>query len=224
MYKIEFIPTGHTFELPDITAEELKEKLDEEYIYSSEYPVDAVNWIKQNLDISKLKIYNEYNYGSYLIYQDIPVFIDSRADLYAPEFNNKNNIDIITNDHMPFIGEIQDNLYLGTGYNTWGMTNSVLSGKIVSDLILNKKNKYIKLFDPKRSKKKIRMISDSFSTLKGYYEGFTNKNSKVKYSKINGVDVIKEDSYLKVKEDGEWKGEKNETVQKARSLDIPHKI
>ena len=25
MYKIEFIPTGHIFELPDITAEELKE-------------------------------------------------------------------------------------------------------------------------------------------------------------------------------------------------------
>ena len=27
MYKIEFIPTGHTFELPDITAQELKELL-----------------------------------------------------------------------------------------------------------------------------------------------------------------------------------------------------
>ena len=31
MYKIEFIPTGHTFELPDITAEELKEKFPEDY-------------------------------------------------------------------------------------------------------------------------------------------------------------------------------------------------
>ena len=31
MYKIEFIPTGHVFELPDITAKELKEKFPEDY-------------------------------------------------------------------------------------------------------------------------------------------------------------------------------------------------
>ena len=31
MYKIEFIPTGHIFELPDITAEELKQKFPEDY-------------------------------------------------------------------------------------------------------------------------------------------------------------------------------------------------
>lgn len=31
MYKIEFIPTGHIFELPDLTAEELKEKFPEDY-------------------------------------------------------------------------------------------------------------------------------------------------------------------------------------------------
>ena len=31
MYKIEFIPTGHIFELPDITAQELKEKFPEDY-------------------------------------------------------------------------------------------------------------------------------------------------------------------------------------------------
>ena len=31
MYKIEFIPTGHIFDLPDITAQELKEKFPEDY-------------------------------------------------------------------------------------------------------------------------------------------------------------------------------------------------
>lgn len=31
MYKIEFIPTGHIFELPDMTADELKEKFPEDY-------------------------------------------------------------------------------------------------------------------------------------------------------------------------------------------------
>ena len=31
MYKIKFIPTGHVFELPDITAEELKKNFSEDY-------------------------------------------------------------------------------------------------------------------------------------------------------------------------------------------------
>lgn len=31
MYKIKFIPTGHVFELPDITAEELKKSYPEDY-------------------------------------------------------------------------------------------------------------------------------------------------------------------------------------------------
>ena len=31
MYKIEFIPTGHIFELPDITADELKQKFPNDY-------------------------------------------------------------------------------------------------------------------------------------------------------------------------------------------------
>lgn len=31
MYKIEFIPTGHVFELPDLTAKDLKEKFPFDY-------------------------------------------------------------------------------------------------------------------------------------------------------------------------------------------------
>ena len=31
MYKVEFIATGHVFELPEIVAKELKEKYPEEY-------------------------------------------------------------------------------------------------------------------------------------------------------------------------------------------------
>jgi len=42
---------------------------------------------KGNLDFNTMKLYNDYNYGSYLLYREIPVFIDSRADLYSPEFN-----------------------------------------------------------------------------------------------------------------------------------------
>ena len=31
MYKIEFIPTGHIFELPDSTARDLKERFPQDY-------------------------------------------------------------------------------------------------------------------------------------------------------------------------------------------------
>ena len=59
----------------------------EQYVNEATYPVKASEWILENLDIANMKIYNEYNYGSYLLFKGIPVFIDSRCDLYAPEFN-----------------------------------------------------------------------------------------------------------------------------------------
>ena len=46
-----------------------------------------VNDIKENLNVEEIKLFNEYNFGSYLLFEDIPVFIDSRADVYDPKFN-----------------------------------------------------------------------------------------------------------------------------------------
>ena len=34
-----------------------------------------------------MRLFNDYNFGSYLLFNDIPVFIDSRADLYTKQFN-----------------------------------------------------------------------------------------------------------------------------------------
>lgn len=59
--------------------------------------------------------------------------------------------DVMTFDHLPLIGEVKPQFYLATGYNKWGMTNGTLAGKIISDLILKKKNSYCSLFDPKRA-------------------------------------------------------------------------
>ena len=56
----------------------------------------------------------------------------------------------MTIDFLPYIGKVNNNLYIGTGYNTWGMTNGVLAGKILSDIILGRDNKCIELFKPKR--------------------------------------------------------------------------
>lgn len=74
------------------------------------------------------------------------------------EFGDKpdyiwSNRDIITSDKLPLIGELDKNLYIGTGYNTWGITNGILAGVIIKDKILNKNNPYSELFNPKRSLK-----------------------------------------------------------------------
>ena len=65
----------------------LKNEKKNPIVNDSSYPVAASNFILENLDISKLRMYNDYNYGSYLLYRGIPVFIDSRADVYDPKFN-----------------------------------------------------------------------------------------------------------------------------------------
>lgn len=59
-----------------------------DYVDKKDYPVAAVEYIKENLDYKNIKIFNSYNNGSYLMLNDIPVFIDSRLDVYCSEFND----------------------------------------------------------------------------------------------------------------------------------------
>lgn len=64
------------------------------------------------------------------------------------------NHDIMTPDHLPYIGSVYKNdnsLLIATGFNKWGMTNGTISGKILSDIILNKDNQYIELFSLHRN-------------------------------------------------------------------------
>ncbi len=64
----------------------------EEFIDSNTYPVTMVEYMKKNLDMKKVTLYNEYDFGSYLLYKDIKVFVDSRCDLYTKPFNHKDDI------------------------------------------------------------------------------------------------------------------------------------
>ena len=69
----------------------LRGKINYPYVDKSSYPVEASDYILENLDLENIRLYNEYNYGSYLLFRGIPVFVDSRADLYTPEFNGTKN-------------------------------------------------------------------------------------------------------------------------------------
>lgn len=53
-------------------------------------PDEVIDYIKEK---GPERLYNHYGYGGYLIYHDIPVFIDGRADMYS-KYNFKDAIDI----------------------------------------------------------------------------------------------------------------------------------
>ena len=86
-------------------------KQDDEYIDETTYPVEACDYIIQNIDLGKARFYNEYNYGSYMIYRGIPVFIDSRADLYAPEFSGKEDDIFMDFINTSNIGEFYEDTF-----------------------------------------------------------------------------------------------------------------
>ncbi|MEM7285627.1 MAG: hypothetical protein AAF480_04680 [Actinomycetota bacterium] len=52
---------------------------------AAEYPVAAVDAILAS-DLADARGYNAYGWGGYLIWRDIDVFIDGRADVYGDEF------------------------------------------------------------------------------------------------------------------------------------------
>lgn len=103
------------------------------------------------------------------------------------------NHDIITFDYLPLTGKIDENLYIATGFNTWGMTNGILAGKVISDILLKKKNNYVKLFNPLRANKPItNLINYNFKNGLSFVDTKINKNrtfykSNVKIVKENGI-------------------------------------
>lgn len=105
-----------------------------EYVSTSSYPVQAADWILENLDINKIKLYNEYNFGSYLLHRGIPVFIDSRADLYLPEFNEGVSI---FRDFLNISGLSTKNLE-GV-FDKYGFTHFIVNSKAKLTIYLDAK-------------------------------------------------------------------------------------
>ena len=97
------------------------------FINESTYPVQASEWILENLDVKNIRLYNEYNYGSYLLFKGIPVFIDSRADLYAPEFNTPTGNAKDGNDiFMDFINSSNISTYYGDIFEKYSITHVIV--------------------------------------------------------------------------------------------------
>ena len=123
-----------------------KDKLDDTYIDETAYPVQACDYILENIDLKTARFYNEYNYGSYMIFRGIPVFIDSRADLYAPEFNN--TIDDI---FMDFIKTSNIGTFYEDTFEKYNITHVITYKNSKTNMIIKdtKDPKYKELYSDK---------------------------------------------------------------------------
>lgn len=112
----------------------IKPKLDDEYVDSNSYPVSACDYILENIDLENARFYNEYNYGSYMLFRGIPVFIDSRADLYAPEFSGNEEEDIFTD----FINTSGISKFYEDTFEKYNITHVIISKKSKTNMIITK--------------------------------------------------------------------------------------
>lgn len=126
-----------------------KPKINNQYINSSSYPVEASTWMLENLDVENIRLYNEYNYGSYLLFRGIPVFIDSRADLYAPEFNGTKNEegkyegrDIFSD----YINISSIGTYYETKFEEYDITHVIVVKKSKLNMFLSRNSDYKELY------------------------------------------------------------------------------
>ncbi len=75
--------------------------------------------------------------------------------------------DTMSLDSVPYIGQYSKNtpdLYVASVFNKWGMTNSMVSAKILTDIIKGVKNEYSRVFSPSRSILKPQLLVNGFET------------------------------------------------------------
>lgn len=94
--------------------------------------------------------------------------------------------DCISLDKVPYIGEfskLMPNVFVATGFKKWGMTTAHVAAQIIADKILDKENKYEKIFSSLR-----------FNPLKNYKE-FGNMLKQTAYSLVINKLKLPKESY-----------------------------
>ena len=127
-----------------VTGVMLFDSRDDKIVNDASYPVKACDYILENLDVNNIKIFNDYNYGSYLMYRGIPVFIDSRADVYDPKFNGLS--DDIFQDYIKTSGL---NKYYEDTFEHYGITHVISYANSKLALYLSHDYDYKELYKDK---------------------------------------------------------------------------
>lgn len=121
---------------------EYKPKAGNSYINEASYPVQAVEWLKENINTSEMRLYNEYNYGSYILFQDVKVFIDSRADLYTPEFNGDSEKDVFSDA----VQVASISRYYEDVFDKYEITHLLIPNNTKMNMFINRDENYKELY------------------------------------------------------------------------------
>lgn len=84
-------------------------------------------------------------------------FLEAQARKYFPDAKILRRWaaqDCMTLDGIPYIGRYSrgsGNLYVATGFNKWGMTSSMVSAMILSELVQGRSHPWAQVFDPSRT-------------------------------------------------------------------------
>ncbi|MBR3001998.1 MAG: hypothetical protein IKF38_00255 [Clostridia bacterium] len=118
----------------------------EKFVDENSYPVEACDFILENIDLENAKFYNEYDYGSYMLFRGIPVFIDSRADLYAPEFSGLENDIFMDFINVSSIGDFYEDTF-----EKYNITHAIMHANSKMSMIIDKSNdaNYNKIYSDK---------------------------------------------------------------------------
>lgn len=99
--------------------------------------------------------------------------------------------DCITLDKIPYIGKFScflPNFYIATGFNKWGMTTSNVAANIITDMILNRKNKYEEVFRATRFYV-IKNIKELYFNLNQVFRSLIINKLKVKKDEIENIPI-----------------------------------
>lgn len=122
-----------------------KPNMKDAFINESSYPVEAAKWMNENMNVNEIKLFNDYNYGSYLLFKDIPVFIDSRCDLYTPEFNGEYNKERKKFDGQDIFSDYMNISSLSTYYENkfkeYGITHVITKDNSKINMFLSRDEK-----------------------------------------------------------------------------------
>ena len=161
----------------------LKVKLERSnIIYGKSKYIGKYNLINIDKDIYSIRFYKDK-----MIYLSNNKFLSHfKCNINSNYINNINyywtNMDIITNDYLPIIGEIKNDMYIITGFNTWGILSSHIGAKYLSNLILNNKEylKYKDIFKVNKEisfQKVINSLTNIYESVNGYIKGLKYLNN-----------------------------------------------
>lgn len=97
--------------------------------------------------------------------------------------------DCMTLDDIPYIGlyaASTPHLYVATGFKKWGMTGSMVSAMLLSDLITGKPNPYEEVFSPQRFQVNASM-KNLLNEGKHAASGIISENFKIPDSRLNEI-------------------------------------